>query len=785
MKEHARAWVAAAAVLAACAGAPAGESGGGGAEGRAAPASPAAPEAPASTGASVLGGSWPTWRGFAQEGRSLETGLLKSFEVGGEGHLWSYEVSGRGTPVIHGGRVFGMGYRGEGPELQEVLFCLDEASGKPIWEIGFSDFLSDSVYERYSISSPVVDVETGNIVYLTTPGLFGCVTREGESVWQHSLMSEFGRLTFPNSRTGAPIIDGDLVISHSITAHWGPEGPARDRMYAFEKATGRHVWTSTPGENPIDNSLANPVFDWVDGRRVLYFTTGCGSLACIDARSGDPLWRYKMCGGGMNSTVVLHGDKVIAIHGSENLDTSSIGRMVAVKAGAEPAAGQPGPVVLGREAEVWRNDLDAFSSSPVIVGDRVYQTTSTGELACVDAETGAVLWRKKLATDQIHASPLAADGVLYVPMNSGAFFVVRPTDEGPEVLCEIQLEGNCLGAPAIAGGRIYVHTTERLYCFGKPGPGVAEAWDADAPEVAPGPGARLQVVPGDLLLRPGESVALDVHALDALGATAVPAVLDVTWAGPPNLDLAFESRALDDGVAAGWVLRVPETARTGSGVVKATAGELTGGMRVRVAPALDYAEDFEGFELTENEAGVPFAHPSGFWVGGRLKWDVREIDGSKVLAKTLHTPLFQRSLTFFGHAGAANYTMQADIRTDGSRRTMSTAGLLHQRYLIALKGNHQELEVSSNIERLQQAVPFEWKPDDLVHAHDARRSRPGGSRRGLRARQGLAAGRARARGLDDRGARPAPAPEWLAGPLRLHAPEPLPRLRRQPQSDLQ
>jgi hypothetical protein len=240
---------------------------------------------------------------------------------------------------------------------------------------------------------------------------------------------------------------------------------------------------------------------------------------------------------------------------------------------------------------------------------------------------------------------------------------------------------------------------------------VAEVWDADAPAVAPGPGARLQVVPGDLLLRPGESVALDVHALDALGATAVSAVLDVAWAGPPNLDLAFESRALDDGVAPGWVLRVPETARTGSGVVKATAGELTGGVRVRVAPALDYAEDFEGFELTENEAGVPFAHPSGFWVGGRLKWDVRELDGGKVLAKTLHTPLFQRSLTFFGHADAANYTMQADIRTDGSRRTMSTAGVLHQGYLIALKGNHQELEVSSNTERLQQAVPFEWKPD--------------------------------------------------------------------------
>jgi hypothetical protein len=365
--------------------------------------------------------------------------------------------------------------------------------------------------------------------------------------------------------------------------------------------------------------------------------------------------------------------------------------------------------VLGSEAEVWRNELEAFSSSPVIVGDRVYQTTETGDLACVDARTGEVLWRHNLASEQVHASPLAADGKLYVPMNNGSFFVVRPSDEGPEVLCRVQLGGNCLGAPAIAGGRIYVHTTERLYCFGRPAPGVAEVWDAEPPAAAGEP-ARLQVVPGDVLVRPGEVVSLAVHALDSKGARAGEAQ-GAAFAPPPNLDLVFEPAAASDGGAAGWVLRVPETARAGSGAVKASSGALVGGMRVRVAPALDYAEDFEASQLTENVAGVPFAHPPGFWVGGRLKWDVRELDGGKVLAKTLHTPMFQRALTFFGHAGAADYTMQVDIRSDGSRRTMSTAGLIHQGYLIALKGNHQELEVSSNVERLQVTAPFEWHPD--------------------------------------------------------------------------
>ena len=656
-------------------------------------------------------GSWPTWRGFAQQGHSPETGLVDSIELDGEGHLWTYDLRGRGTPVVFGGRVFGVGYEGVGPDLQEVLFCLDETDGSLIWEHRFNDFLSDAVYDRYAITSPVVDVETGNVIFFTTPGLLGCVTRDGELVWQHSMMTEFGRLTFPNSRTGAPIIDGDLVIVHSITSHWGPQGPARDRVYAFDKNTGTHVWTSTPGETPVDNSMANPVFEWVNGRRVLYFGTGCGNLVAVDARTGDPLWRYKMSIGGLNSAVVLHGDHVIALHGRENLDSSNLGRMVAIKKGAEPEPGAKGPVVLDSEWETWRADLGAFSSSPVLVGDRIYQVVQTGELCAVNAETGEVLWRHKLGTDQLHASLLAADGKLYVPMNSGNFYIVRPSDEGAEVLSEVDLEGVCLGAPAIAGGRIYVHTTEKLYCFGEPGEGVAETWDPNPPEPAEvaEPPARLQLVPGDVLLHPGESIPLQARVLDRLGNLETANAAGVDWSCTPNLDLEFETVSGDSGEAPVTYLTVPEGARYGSGMLMGSVSDLSGSSRVRVVPEEEYSEDFEGFELTETDGEAGFAHPPGFWLGGRPKWDVREVDGSKALAKTLHTPLFQRAITFFGHPEASDYTMQLDIRTDGNRRTKSTAGVIHQRYLITLKGNHQEIEISSNVERIKETVPFRWK----------------------------------------------------------------------------
>jgi len=659
---------------------------------------------PETTAASVQEGrtvrGWLSWRGPRQDGTSLETGLLDTVTLDGENHQWSYALAGRGTPVIANGRVFALGYEGEGADLQELLVCLDERSGELVWERRWNDFLSDSIYSRYAIGSPTVDPESGDVFVLSTAGLLMGFGPRGEERWQCSLMEEFGRLTFPNGRTGSPVVDGELVIVHAITSHWGPQGPASDRFYAFDKTSGSHVWTSTPGVRPVDSSFSMPVFEWRDGRRLLYATTGCGNVVCIDAGSGDPLWRFQLASGGLNSAAVLRGDELIAVNGKENADDSIIGRMVALKLGAGPGAGESGPVVLDASSELWRNDLVAFTSSPVLVGQRVYQTTAEGNLCCVDAESGAVLWRAKLAPDQIHASPAWADGKLYVPMNNGTFHVIRPSDEGARTLCTVQLEGNCLGAPAICNGRVYVHTTAKLYCFGTGADGVVE----EAPrysEPEPGAAARVQIVPGDVLLRAGERMPIDVRLLDAQGGLVARASDGVAWSEWPGV-------AVDAGV-----LSVSRDAPPRVGVLTVTAGGLKGSTRLRIVPNPPFAEDFEGISLSERHAaeeGVPFAHPPSQWIGARGKWEVRELDGGKVLAKTLDNPLFQRALGFIGHPGESGYTMRADVRSDGNRRTMSSAGVVNQRYLIQLKGNHQQLEVSSNDERIKEAVPFEWRP---------------------------------------------------------------------------
>ena len=57
-----------------------------------------------------------------------------------------------------------------------------------------------------------------------------------------------------------------------------------------------------------------------------------------------------------------------------------------------------------------------------------------------------------------------------------------------------------------------------------------------------------------------------------------------------------------------------------------------------------------------------------------------------------------------------DYTVQADVMSEGNRRSMSTVGVVNQRYVIALKGNWQQLEVTSNYDRIKVGVPFSWQP---------------------------------------------------------------------------
>jgi hypothetical protein len=186
----------------------------------------------------------------------------------------------------------------------------------------------------------------------------------------------------------------------------------------------------------------------------------------------------------------------------------------------------------------------------------------------------------------------------------------------------------------------------------------------------------------------------------------------VKWASyiPPT---ALVKSSLKGAFNADGELVADEENAPSAGAFLATLGNARGIIRGRVLSYLPIKQDFESFQLTEIttntfEEPTKFAYPPLPWIGARLRFEVREKDGAKALCKTTENKLLQRGTVFFGHSEMKNYTIEADVLTEGNRRKMSEVGVINQRYAVILKGNSQQLEINSTQERIKESVPFKW-----------------------------------------------------------------------------
>ena len=690
---------------------------------------------------------WLSLRGARQNGTSLEQNLPDKIDPANP--VWVADFPGQSTPVIANGKVYVMGYLGQGSEVVEGVSCFDAESGKKLWEQMYPDFLSDTIYLRYASSSPTIDPETGNVSIQCSQGIFATFTPNGKKVWEHSLMELYGRLTFPNARTASPAFDDDLVIARGITANWGAQGPGGDRFYAFDKKSGELVWASTPGGQPKDNSFSHPVFANWKGMRVFYAATGDGSVVCVNARTGDPLWRVPLFKAGINASVLLyHNDTIISIFGTPY----EPGRMVAFKIpDALPNPSGSGPVVvLPETVTLWMNELRTSSSSPILVGDTIYVVNETGDLVSVDVKTGNKNWKLKLGIEQRNACPLYADGKLYVPVlnepgvteqnsddvagGKGAFYIIKPEATEGRIIYHGVVDGRCLSTASVWNGKIYLQTSKHLYCFGRKG---GKYVSPDKPELAaltPGAPAQLQIIPNEILIHPGEKATFRVRVLDAQGLTIRELkgkeLKSVKWEHyiPPTAKVRASLKGEFD--ASGALVAAADNTPS-AGAFQADFEGLKGTFRGRVLPALPIREDFEKFALTQTNAvdGTPFAYPPLPWIGARFKFEIREKDGNKSLTKTVDNPFFRRATVFISDPANKNYTVEADVMSEGNLRKhkMSEVGLINQRYRVVLKGNDQKLEVTSNEELSHVDVPFAWKPGVWYHLKTHVDSLPDGS----------------------------------------------------------
>jgi outer membrane protein assembly factor BamB len=652
---------------------------------------------------------WYHWRGPWQNGVSPETGLPSTWSPEGENLIWKAPYGSRSTPLVMNGRVYLINHLGERETIQERVMCLDADTGKFIWEHKFNVWHSDIVTSRLGWTYLAGDPKTGHIYAHGTQGMLFCFDKDGKIVWSHSLGEEYGRISGYGGRLCSPIIDEDLCIIGMLNSAWGDLAKGGNRFVAFDKRTGAVVWWSEPSGAPKDTYYSVPAVGVIAGQRQLVSGTADGSVVGMQVRTGKKLWGYKFSTSAINISPVIDGNLVYISHGEENPDNNIKGRIICVDASE---------IKDGRPKLVWQRDgVKARWCAPILKDGRVYFADEIAKLYCFDAKSGDQLWKFDYGANA-RGSPVWADGKIYVGEVNSVFHILQPGDKKCSQLHEqffLPREGNAdveiNGSPAVANGRVYIPTSDETYCIGKNGAKSApEPTMVDTPtkSKAEAKVAQLQVVPADVVLHPGASVEFHLKLFDKDGE---PAELPdggpkVEWSLPaptPPPGAKGKPPALD-GKMVGGKLTVDAKKPSQQGYVQVQIGDVIGRARVRVAPVLPYAQDFNK---------IPDGAVPGGWVNTQGKFLVKTIDGEKVLAKVndKSSPLIARGNAFIGLPNYKDYTIEADIQGTKVHNVMPDMGIVANRYTLMLEEGKKLRIVSWDaLPRVDLTIPFKAEP---------------------------------------------------------------------------
>ena len=278
----------------------------------------------------------------------------------------------------------------------------------------------------------------------------------GRLAWKKDLgVLNAGTYDVPDYEWGtasSPIIYKNLVIVQCDTQN-------ESFLLAADIKTGRTVWRTVREEFP---SWGTPtVFPGKD--RTELVTNASNFIRGYDPKTGKELWRL---GGSSKITAPtpIFSDDLIVVASGRRPEAP----IFAIRAGAS------GDISLGKGQTsskdiAWsKQGRGSYTPTPLIYGRYLYVLANQGVLDCYDLKTGAEIYRQRLLHKGggFSASPVAADGKIYLPSEDGEIFVVKA---GPEFeLIGTNPVGELLMAtPAISSGMVFVRGQHHLFAISR------------------------------------------------------------------------------------------------------------------------------------------------------------------------------------------------------------------------------------------------------------------------------------------------------------------------------
>ena len=327
-----------------------------------------------------------------------------------------------------------------------AVVALDRETGKTLWQQSARQEFPHEGHHRdhgFASSSPVTDGKT-LFVSFGSRGIYA-YDLDGKKLWEKQLGKMRTRAGFGEGASPA-------LTAKALIVLWDHE--EQSFIVALDKQTGKELWRKNRDEQ---TSWTTPVVVKVNGREHI-IVSGSKRTRSYDATNGEVVWES----GGLTQNVI---PTPVIGHGLVYVMSGFRGTALqAIKLTAK------GDVTDDTSAIAWSYDRSTpYVPSPALSGDRLYfHKSNSAYLSCFNAKTGKPLYvdERLEGIRGIYASPLAANGYLYVVGREGTSLVLKDSDK-LEVVATNKIDEKMDASPVIVGDQLFLRGHQHLYCIAK------------------------------------------------------------------------------------------------------------------------------------------------------------------------------------------------------------------------------------------------------------------------------------------------------------------------------
>jgi len=388
----------------------------------------------------VADAPWHQWRGPNRDGFVAGAAWPDGLDQSRLERLWRIDLGpSYSGPVVAGDLVIVTETR---DAKTEHVRALDRATGKERWHVEWEGSMSVPFFAAsngsWIRSTPCVD---GDRVYVAgIRDMLICLeAATGKEIWRIDFMAALESPLPAFGFVSSPLVIGDHVYVQ-----------AGSGFVKLEKATGKVVWrTLDDGGGMMGSAFSSPYPATIGGVFQILVQTR-EELAGIDPENGTVLWKTPVeAFRGMNIvTPTVHDGRVF---------TTSYGGGSFLFA-IDPANAQK-PV-----EQVWRNKIQGYMSTPIVIGNHAYVHLRNQRFACLDLATGKEAWITKPFGR--YWSMVAQDDRILALDETGEVRLIKATPEQFELLGEAKVAAEESWAHlAIEGQELYVRDLEGLSAY--------------------------------------------------------------------------------------------------------------------------------------------------------------------------------------------------------------------------------------------------------------------------------------------------------------------------------